>query len=319
LSTAFYRTPTGQERPTVRRRALSLALAVAIEVLLLLAFLTIDLRTRKSRSSRAAAIAIFDLGKEQEADSSKASSAPPTRAIKEVKHPKLPPVKPTISQRPLELLEVSKDFLDAADISKLGSNAPGGGQLAEGGAPGDSEMVGTAPNGEPLYAAEWYREPTNRELATYLPRMMPDGGGWGMIACRTIERFHVDDCVELGQGPSGSHLAGAVRQAAWQFLVRPPRVGGKAWSANGCGSGSTIMSARSGPNRSRAMVFGQFAAIIRHNPISSPRHIWLDPPPQSPGNANERPEQESRPRRRRPGASQEIRQARQGERQARQG
>ena len=125
------------------------------------------------------------------------------------------------------MLEVSKDFLDASDISKLGSNAPGAGQLAEGGAPGDSEMVGNAPNGEPLYAAEWYREPTNQELATYLPKFMPEGGGWGMIACKTAARFHVEDCVELGQGPAGSHLAGAVRQAAWQFLVRPPRVGGK--------------------------------------------------------------------------------------------
>jgi protein TonB len=88
-------------------------------------------------------------------------------------------------------------------------------------------MVGTAPDGQPLYAAEWYREPTNTELAGYLPKTMPDGGGWGIIACKTAPRFRVTDCVELGQGPAGSHLAGAVRQAAWQFLVRPPRIGGK--------------------------------------------------------------------------------------------
>jgi len=227
LSTIFYRSETGQERASPRRRALSFALALAIEVLLLLAFLTIDLRNPAKPQFKGGSIAIFDLGKEKEADSTKASQAAPTRAIKEVPHPKLPPLKPTISQKPLQMLEVSKDFLDASDISKLGSNAPGAGQLAEGGAPGDSEMVGNAPNGEPLYAAEWYREPTNQELATYLPKFMPEGGGWGMIACKTAARFHVEDCVELGQGPAGSHLAGAVRQAAWQFLVRPPRVGGK--------------------------------------------------------------------------------------------
>ena len=210
--------------PNRRRRALSLALAVAIEVLLLLALLTIDLREPRRPEFKGGSIATFDVSsaKENKAASSAERQA---KAIKEIKHPKLPPLPPTITERPLPIMEVSKEFLDAADISKLGSNAPGAGQLAQGSAPGDSEMVGKAPNGEPLYAAEWYREPTNAELATYLPKSLSEDG-YGLVACRTAARFRVEDCIELGQTP-GSHLAGAVRQAAWQFLVRPPRVGGK--------------------------------------------------------------------------------------------
>ncbi|MGE5721697.1 MAG: hypothetical protein ACM3YM_04480 [Sphingomonadales bacterium] len=89
----------------------------------------------------------------------------------------------------------------------------------------DSEGPGTGPNGETLYNARWYREPTRAELSTYLP---PDSrrSGWGMIACKTAPRYRVEDCVAIGQSP-GSGLAEAVRQAAWQFLVFPPRIGGR--------------------------------------------------------------------------------------------
>jgi len=227
LSATHYSNRNDQERASPRRRAASFALAVAIEVLLLLAFLTIDFADKPKPEFKGGAISTFDLAANEQASASK------TRAKASAEQPRprpvLPAIKPKqiIPERPLDLLPMSKEDLDASDIAKLGSNAPGAGQLAQGSAPGDSARVGTGPNGEPLYAAEWYREPTNTELAAYLPKSMPEGGGWGMLACRTIERFHVDDCVELGQGPAGSHLAGAVRQAAWQFLVRPPRVGGK--------------------------------------------------------------------------------------------
>jgi len=80
---------------------------------------------------------------------------------------------------------------------------------------------------QPLYAAEWYREPTSRELAFYLPKRMPEGGGWGVIACKTAPRHRVSDCVVLGNGPAGSGLGRAVLNASWQFLVRAPRRGGK--------------------------------------------------------------------------------------------
>jgi len=79
--------------------------------------------------------------------------------------------------------------------------------------------------GQPLYAAAWYREPTDAELAYYLKGARP-GPGYGEVACQTVARYHVDNCEELDETP-GSGLARAVREAAWQFLVLPPRIGGR--------------------------------------------------------------------------------------------
>jgi len=89
----------------------------------------------------------------------------------------------------------------------------------------DSEVVGAAPDGSPLYAARWYREPTNQELAGYLSAAR--GPGWGLIACRTAPNWRVEDCVIVGESPAGSNIARSTQAAAWQFQVRPPRVGGE--------------------------------------------------------------------------------------------
>ena len=89
----------------------------------------------------------------------------------------------------------------------------------------DSERVGTAPNGEPLYAAEWYREPDDDMLRSYLSTAR--GPGWGLIACRTAPDYRVEDCVALGEYPEGSQIKRSVLAAAWEFRVRPPRLGGR--------------------------------------------------------------------------------------------
>ncbi|NYF30920.1 hypothetical protein [Sphingopyxis sp. JAI108] len=89
----------------------------------------------------------------------------------------------------------------------------------------DTERVGTAPNGEPLYAAAWYREPRDDELRGYLSTA--SGPGWGLIACRTAPDFRVEDCVGLDEYPNGSQITRAVLAAAWAFRVRPPRLGGR--------------------------------------------------------------------------------------------
>ena len=228
MSATHYIPESAQHRTPAGRRALSFALALAIEVLLLIALLTINFREREKPQFEGGRIVTFDIANDQQDRSWTAQKQAenmikvPPRPVPQIPRPKieLPP-------RPLDMLEVSKEFLETSDIAKLGSNAPGYSPNASRGSAGDSERVGTAPDGQPLYAAEWYREPTNQELSAYLPKNMPEGGGWGLVACKTAPRYKVEDCVELGNSPPGSHLAGAVRQAAWQFLVRPPRIGGR--------------------------------------------------------------------------------------------
>ena len=89
----------------------------------------------------------------------------------------------------------------------------------------DSERVGTAPNGEPLYAAAWYREPNQQMLGDYLSTARSEG--WGLIACRTAPDYRVEDCVGLAEYPEGSLILRSILAAAWEFKVRPPRLGGQ--------------------------------------------------------------------------------------------
>lgn len=223
-----YRLRTPYERPPLQRRLSGLALALAINIALILALMTLGIIPPPSqRTLRGTVVDLI----------SQSRSAAPTRSNHtqlrrrqvQVKKPVpkpppvLLPVKPTIapdrtSTKKSPWIEMSKEDMAASDISKLPAAGSGG--------RGDSEVVGRGPNGEALYAVEWAREPTSAELNGYLPRNRTDG--WGEIICKTIPGNRVDDCIELDQYPRGSHLASAVRQAAWQFRVRPPRKGGRA-------------------------------------------------------------------------------------------
>ncbi|MCJ8157147.1 hypothetical protein [Sphingomonas sp. LaA6.9] len=125
-------------------------------------------------------------------------------------------------------LVLTREDYAAADIGRLPSrrttqSEAGGGSSGSG---TDARAVGEGPGGERLYNADWYRRPTHAELATYVPSNAPSAG-WGLIACRTIDRYQVEDCQELGESPRGSGFARAVRLAAWQFRVLPPRIGGR--------------------------------------------------------------------------------------------
>ena len=206
----------------LRRRASGLALAIAVNVLLVLVMLGIGaMRFERPRPQPGALV--VDLVPEPSPAASKpkavAAKSPRTPERVPPRPPRVEPVRPAlVPNRPLEMIELTREEYAAADIGKL--------PKPDAGSAGDSEEVGRGPRGEILYAAEWAREPTDAELSGYLPANAPNG--WGLIACRTVPGNRVDDCVELSNSPRGSRLASAVRQAAWQFRVRPPRKNGRA-------------------------------------------------------------------------------------------
>ncbi len=221
-------------RASFGRRGLAFLLALAVEALLVLLFLALApalLPTDRSSPpifgfdidsgdpvqprSKAETRAERPRGREEPA------ARPPVPEPPEVEPP--PPV-----EYPPEVIWLSRRDYAASDLanarSQPGPRASGEGPPA---APDSEQVAGHGPNGEPLYAAEWHTRPTNAQLNTYIPERARGRSGWGLIACRTVDNFRVEDCQELGEAPRGSGLSGAVRQAAWQFRVRPPRVGGK--------------------------------------------------------------------------------------------
>jgi protein TonB len=144
----------------------------------------------------------------------------------------LPPPKPTTPSNDIwsQVIPMSgREFARNAVTPGTRAATPGTGTGEGGSDSGEGDAAadagGGSGGGDRLYAADWYRRPTHTELATYLPRRAQSG--WGEVACRTIPNNQVTDCREIGQSARGSGLAGAVRQAAWQFRILPPRVGGK--------------------------------------------------------------------------------------------
>ena len=126
---------------------------------------------------------------------------------------------------PLPFLEMNGEQMASADIGAMPKKSASAGSAGR----GDSAAVagpGEGPGGVQLFEAEWYRRPSGAELATYVPANAPPSG-WGLVACKTIDNYHVENCQALGESPLGSGFARAVREAAWQFLVMPPRVNGK--------------------------------------------------------------------------------------------
>ncbi len=214
-------------RETRRRNGVALALTIALHLLVLLAVLFVRgpqfvrMQEHGLTGFLIPAPPSPDKEKSEKKQEKKAEKSKAEEAAAAPPAAKPPPV-PSAARVPQQPAFIEMD-LAGTDISKLGK-AP-----SASASKGDSKAVygpGQGPGGVTLYEAEWYRKPTDAELAGYLPANRPRRG-WGLVACRTIEDYHVDNCQSLGESPMGSGFARAVRQAAWQFRVMPPRVDGK--------------------------------------------------------------------------------------------
>jgi hypothetical protein len=216
----------GSLRQRVIAAALALAVAAVVILLLILSGVMPQVFVPVGR-----ALSTFDVsgGTETPAPSPRAkpqakaaarraTPPPPARALP-------PPVVKMEVAPPTGMIVLSKDEFAGADIGRIKGAADAGAGKET--AAGDSKAPygpGAGPGGKTLYAAEWVREPTRTEMATYMPHGMVEG--WGMIACQTIDRNRVENCRQLGESP-GSGISRGMRQAAWQFLIRPPRVNGR--------------------------------------------------------------------------------------------
>jgi periplasmic protein TonB len=231
-------------RGTRRRKAAGLAIALALEALIVLLLLMLgaqmagreDAKPAVTRFTAVEVAAPPAPEPPPPADAADASPAPVTPAASEPmprppfalnpqseapSAPPAPPEPPAPTPTPTPPARPKSTIGAKVDPSRSYGPVDGGNPRMA----GDSERVGTMPNGEPLYAARWYREPTDSELAGYLSTAKPPG--YALIACKVVEGYYVENCQLLSESPQGALIGRAVMAAAWQFRVRPARLGGR--------------------------------------------------------------------------------------------
>ena len=221
----------GDVKEWLRRRGTPGLIAIAIELLVIAALLTLG-RAQLDKKKPDDTLTTF-----QVMPDAKPAPRPASRATKvtRVKHdsggaaPKSPTQDQPATPEPVPdppLIHLDADQMAAADIGRMASasGSDAGDGRSTGRDSGAASGPGEGPGGERLFNAEWEREPTRAEMVTYMPPNVAEG--WGMVACKTIPGNRVENCRSIGESP-GSGLSRMLRLAAWQFHVRPPRIGGK--------------------------------------------------------------------------------------------
>ena len=225
------------DRREIGKRGVGMAIAIALEALLIIAILSLGTRVTRSGLGEPG-LMTFDVESASAPSASKAKAKTNATTARQVSQnapiippPLLPPENPLKQPAPRpSYIPVSKSEYDAMDLSKIPSENDGSGS-SDGKGSGNSKAVygpGQGPGGAQLFPVAWYREPYDAELSPYLAKAKSiPPGATADIACVMIEHYHVENCQTLGENPRGTGLASALRQAAWQFLVRPPRINGQ--------------------------------------------------------------------------------------------
>jgi hypothetical protein len=223
-----------------RDRAISIGLALLICALMLWALIKLgvvpSILPKQENSPIVVQMASGSHMSATKAKAAKSSSAAPKVTKAEVRpQPKVTPPPPPVQTPPTptwNVIPLSRQDFAQSDISTKpsasASRSADAGEdagAARGSGSGAAYGPGDGPDGDQMFNADWYRRPTHAELAGYIPSSAP-ADGWGMIACKTAPDYRVEDCRQLGETP-GSGLSRALRQAAWQFKVRPPSVNGR--------------------------------------------------------------------------------------------
>lgn len=229
MRSAFIRQSSPPDRAKLSRRTVAFVLALIVHLLVLILLLRqAPPPPLKVEERMPTTFALLPEAKKEAAQSSAAAKTKHIKSQAAQKSPAPVPAPPIAQPPPFPwpLIAMDKEQFAAGDIANLPSHKDSSGSAGAGQNSGSAYGPGEGPGGAQLYDADWYRKPSDAELASYLPDGAP-AKGWGLIACKTVEHNHVDNCQTLGESPLGSGFARAVRLAAWQFLIVPPRINGR--------------------------------------------------------------------------------------------
>jgi len=220
------------EHAEARRRALSFAITIGIHLLILLMLLKLAPPFVKM-ANNGRQMLTFNVAADEQEQTTQAKTATKTHQTHATTAPPVPSVPPPKIELPNKaapwVLTPGLEKFDVRQVppstkpSQSQSDASATDEANEGS--DTARPVTYGPAGQALYPTQWYREPTEAELAFYLKKARP-GPGFAEIGCEMVARYHVTNCFPIRESP-GSGLARAMVDASWQFQVIPARIGNR--------------------------------------------------------------------------------------------